>query len=286
MNAYLYKVFGGEENFSDASQDKFLFLKRARLIDLSSYNTEHVFFNSQNRETSLIVNETDFKHFVFIVKGVVSYQCFSDRNEIHYILDELANEKLLQYWLLHIVLPIYYTMKNEYYFLHACSVRVKDSTILFMADSMGGKSTLTDHFIKNNHKLVSDDKLGVFIKDNKVMAVPSYPYHRPYRRYEDLGYKVELFEENATELSHVYVLDLDQSHDNVIVSELRGVEKFSKLIRGTEIGLPYFQKERFEFISKFTNKIPVFTITVPKDLTRLDEVYQVIVEHTNNLKRQ
>ena len=35
--------------------------------------------------------------------------------------------------------------------------------------------------------MISDDKVATFIKEELIYAVPSYPYHRPYRKVEDLG---------------------------------------------------------------------------------------------------
>jgi len=162
-------------------------------------------------------------------------------------------------------------------------VKIEESSVLFMADSMGGKSTMTDYFLQQGHTLISDDKVGTFEKDGEMMLVSSYPYHRPYRKFEDLGYKVENFAVGAGHLDVIYMLDVDESYDKVTLEELKGIEKVSLLIRGTDIGLPVFQKERFTHITKLANTTPVFRVHIPKDLERLSETYEQIVKKTKQL---
>ncbi|MEA1914900.1 MAG: hypothetical protein U9N30_06255 [Campylobacterota bacterium] len=48
--------------------------------------------------------------------------------------------------------------------------------------------------------------------------------------------------------------------------------------------MPFFKEKRFKFITKFANTIPIYTITVPKDMNRLHEVYDEICIHTKSLK--
>ncbi len=64
---------------------------------------------------------------------------------------------------------------------------------MFIAPSMGGKSTLTDFFIQQGHGLISDDKVPTVIENGQFLAGGSHPYHRPHRRFEELGYHVDNF---------------------------------------------------------------------------------------------
>jgi len=162
-------------------------------------------------------------------------------------------------------------------------VKIEESSVLFMADSMGGKSTMTDYFLQQGHTLISDDKVGTFEENGKFMLVSSYPYHRPYRKFEDLGYKVENFAEGGSSLDVIYMLDVDESYDKVTLEELKGIEKVSLLIRGTDIGLPVHLKERFTHVTALANATPVFRVHIPKDLERLSETYEHIVKKTKQL---
>ena len=235
------------------------------------------FDNNQGREISLFLAPSSF---IFSVKNVLSFECFTETNEVFYQLHKEGTQELLEYWFAHTLLPIYFTIADTYYFLHAGAVRVNSKTVLFMADSMGGKSTTTDYFIQKGHTLVSDDKVGTFEEDGKFRLVSSYPYHRPYRKFEDLGLKVDNFEENVTDLDIIYMLDVNEDYDKVTIIELKGLEKVGLLIRGTDINLPILQKERFAYITKLANATPVFHIQIPKDLERLNEVYSEILKHT------
>ena len=238
------------------------------------------FNNNQDREISLCIEESSF---FFKVKDVLSFMCLPATGEVFYTFHQEGTPDLLAYWFSHTLLPIFFTLTNRYYFLHAGAVRVEKSSVLFMADSMGGKSTMTDYFLQKGHTLISDDKVGTFEEDGKMMLVPSYPYHRPYRKFEDLGYKVKNFAQGSSHLDVIYMLDVDASYTSIKIEELKGVEKVSLLIRGTDIGLPVFKKERFAHVTKLANLTPVFRVQIPKALERLSETYEQIVKKTKQL---
>ena len=249
-------------------------------IEFGNCQKRYKFYNNQDREISLCL-KTD--SFVFKVKDVVSFEGFTKTNEVFYQLHEKGTQQLLEYWFTHTLLPIFFTLTNKYYFLHAGAVKVDNTNILFMADSMGGKSTMTDHFLQKGHPLISDDKVGTFEENGKFMLVSSYPYHRPYRKFEDLGYKVENFVEGSGHLDVIYMLDVNETYDKVTLEELKGIEKVSLLIRGTDIGLPVFKKERFAHVTALANATPVFRVHIPKDLERLSEAYEQIVKNTKQI---
>jgi len=260
-----------------------VFLLQKKLILPESCQKFYRFNNNQDREISLCIK---LDSFVFEVKDVLLFECIGKSHEVFYEMQEHGSSKLLDYWLTHTLLPIFFTITNEYYFLHAGAVRVSNKTILFMADSMGGKSTTTDYFIQKGHTLVSDDKVGTFEEDGIFKLVSSYPYHRPYRKFEDLGFKVDNFEENVTDLDIIYMLDVNEDYDKVTIIELKGLEKVGLLIRGTDIRLPILQKERFAYITRLANATPVFRIQIPKDLERLSEVYTKITQHTKEVQKR
>ena len=257
-----------------------VFLSQKKLILSESCKKLYTFNNNQGREISLCMLPHSF---VFEVKDVVSFECFSKTNEIFYQLHKQGNQELLDYWFTHTLLPIFFTVSNKYYFLHAGAVMVNQKSVLFMADSMGGKSTTTDYFVQQGHTMISDDKVGTFEEDGKFKLVSSYPCRRPYRKFEDLGIKVENFQKSVTSLDLVYMLDISTSYNSVEFVELKGVEKVSLLIRGTDIKLAILQKERFAHITRLANATPVYRVKIPKDLERLAEVYSEIVKHTKEV---
>ena len=46
--------------------------------------------------------------------------------------------------------------------------------------------------------------------------------------------------------------------------------------------LPFLNVKRLEYIAKVANHIMVYQIQVPRDLSRLDEVYSAITLHVKN----
>ena len=282
MKLYNYSI--EYSSFSKQSTTgNFIFLtQKDEITDVKCKNF-YQFNNNQGREISFCLAPSSF---IFNVKNVLSFECFTETNEVFYQLHKEGTEELLKYWFTHTLLPIYFTIANTYYFLHAGAVRVNSKTVLFMADSMGGKSTTTDYFIQKGHTLVSDDKVGTFEEDGMFKLVSSYPYHRPYRKFEDLGLKVTNFEENVTNLDIIYMLDVNETHKVVTIMELKGLEKVGLLIRGTDIRLPILQKEKFAYITKLANATPVFRIQIPKNLERLNEVYSEIMKHTKEVHKR
>ena len=181
------------------------------------------------------------------------------------------------YWFSHTFLPIVFTMENIYYFLHAGAVEIDSKPVLFVADSFGGKSTMTDFFIKKGHTMISDDKVAVYEENKEILCVPSYPYHRPYRKVEDLGYPVENFSKGAKKMHAIFNLVKSDEKAEIIIEEVLGIEKFRILRFSTEIDFPINSKSKFEMLSKIANNVKLYNIKVPWDMNRLEEVYQTIV---------
>ncbi len=242
------------------------------------------FENNQGREIELR-SDMDFplctpkKKWIFTVKDIVSFEWISTRNEMKYTLHKHGTMELLRYWLSHTVFPVYLTLEKDYYFLHTGAVVVEDKSVLFMANSYGGKSTLTNYFLQRDHLLITDDKIATYEKEGKFYGIPSYPYNRPYREVETLGIFVENFDTEVRLLEDVYVLEKSDSNSEIIISELTGIEKFKQLRYGSEIEFPFLFERNMEYLWRLLNQIKVYRITVPWDLNRLNEVYKAITEY-------
>ena len=249
---------------------------------------EMPFYNNQGRELSFYTDR-EFDRtvkgqiWVFEIKGVVTFFWYSGTLSIEYFRQENFTETLLEYWCLHIALPVFFTVEETYDSLHAGAVEVVGKPILFVADSMGGKSTMTDYFIKQGHTMISDDKVARYEKDDRYFAVPSHPHHRPYRKMEDLGFFVENFATEVKPIHAVYELERADADEEIEIIELHGVEKFKSLHYADLINLFFLKPKRLSFQMRMAKVVPVFKVIVPWDLDRLHEVYSAIVEHTNNM---
>ena len=89
---------------------------------------------------------------------------------------------------------------------------------------------MTDYFIKQGHPLISDDKVPTFINDGKFMAVGSHPYHRPYRKFEELGHRVVNFTNYFKPIHVFYELEGVKGDADIIIEEVRGFAKFDALL--------------------------------------------------------
>jgi len=222
--------------------------------------------------------------WAYEVKDIVTFYWVGGERTIYYELGEEGDTNLLGFWFIHLLLPFYMTLENMYDFLHAGAVEVDGKPIFFIAPSMGGKSTMTDYFIKQGHPLISDDKVPTFIQDGKFMAVGSHPYHRPYRKFEELGYRVEKFTTNFKPIHVFYELEGVEGDSEIMIEEIKGFAKFDALLPNYLYMFTWLKLKRLKYLSKMLNDVKVFHVKVPWDMVRLDEMHNGLLEHCNNVK--
>ena len=218
------------------------------------------------------------------VKDVVSFFWSGGERTIRYELHGNGTPQLLAFWFVHLLLPLYMTLEEMYDFFHAGAVEVEGRPILFIAPSMGGKSTMTDHFIRQGHPLVSDDKVPTFVRDGKFMAVGSHPYHRPYRKFENLGYRVDAFTEHFKPIHAFYALEGADADADILITEIKGFAKFDTLLPNYLYMFSWLKPRRLKYLSQMLNSIRVFRVQVPWDKERLDEVHDLICRHSGELE--
>ena len=277
------------KEFINKNESYYLNITKIGKIIIDDFPFCHKFHNNQKRQIRLFTKDdlslaTDRSQWIFQVDGVVTFMCDHIKDSIYYKEEKNYTQKLCEYWLKHIVLPIYFTMNGKYYFFHAGAVMIDNVCVAFTGDSHAGKSTLTDFFIKKGHPMITDDKLPTFQRENRFCVVGSHPFHRPYRATEELGYKVEKFVEDSLLLSHIYILCPVEAHEDVTIQECKGIEKFQELHSASEVRLPIRKKERFEYLTNLANSTKVFYLNVPRQLEKLEEVYTTILEHSKTLK--
>lgn len=257
-------------------------------IDFSTFPVTLVYQNNQERQIALYTDRnfsspSSDQRWIFTVENVLSFEWETDSNVFKYRYDELATDDIFQFWLYHVVLPVYFSIRQVYKFLHAGAVEMDNKPVLFMAPSHGGKSTLTDYFLRRGHPLITDDKMATFERDGNYYAVPSHPYHRPFRTVEVLGH---LCNNPATEIRPIhaiYILEKSAPDAEITIRQLKGIEKFSRLHEGGEMNFSFFTPEYVTYLVGLANRIAVCAITVPHDLDRLPQVYDAIIEHSRIL---
>ncbi len=249
---------------------------------------EMVFTPSQGRELKLFCSH-DFqslekeKVWLFEVTNVVSIFWKSGSETLEYAKHKEFNESLLQYWALHIVLPVYFIIEGIYEFLHAGAVEIDDQPVLFIAKSFGGKSTMTDYFMKRGHTMVSDDKVATFVKGGVFYAASSHPHNRPYRNLEDLGLFVEDFSTSPKPLKHIYLLEKSNPSEHIDIYPLTGIEKIMALRSAKEMNLFFPESTQLSYLSYIAQQVLLYKVSVPWDKDRLPEVYDALVTHIKTL---
>ncbi len=220
------------------------------------------------------------RHFSWAleIEGVVDLMWDARERKIIYRKAEGYYPERLRFWVFHTFLPLVLELERSCHILHVGSVEVEGKPILFSTFSYGGKSTLTDYFIRRGHTLLSDDSLGIRKEGNSYMAIPSYPFHRPFREFETLGYPVADFAAESKPLYAVFLLEKSGHDAAVVTEELKGIEKFKAFHHSNLINFDFMKKERFTFFTEMAKSVPAYRVTVPWDLERLGEVYGKIVE--------
>jgi len=274
-----------KQNYSHAYDN----LNIKNITDIPEFYENIIKYN-QNQERDVFLstdinfqNNQENQKWMFKIEDVVTFVWEKDSSTLYYQLFTYGNNTLLEYWLLHTVLPIYLIIENKYELIHAGGVQIEDKPVLFIAPSFGGKSTLTDYFIQKQHPMVSDDRVALKEEHNQIIAVSSYPYHRPYRKIEDLGVYVDNFMQGTKPLHCIYALESVDAKDEIRFHMLKGIEKFKALQYNFDFNLPLNKASSFKLIGTIASYIPVYKISIPWDLNRLDEVYLALCEHTSKL---
>lgn len=217
------------------------------------------------------------------VRSVVTISWHGGDSTVYYQLHENGSKELFVFWFVHIFLPVYLTLERGYDFIHSAAVAVDGEPILFIAPSMGGKSTLGDYFLRRGHPMLSDDKVATFLHEGAFWAVPSHPHHRPYREFEVLGKPVEHFQPDPRPIHAFYVLEQGKPEDDVEIAEVTGFRKFEELLPNYLFAFEFLRVQRMRWLAQLADQSMVFKVHRPWNLDRQQEVYEAICAHSRSL---
>lgn len=217
------------------------------------------------------------------IKEVVFLIWDADKQQILYHKGAHYTAERLRFWIYHTFFPLVLELSQIYHIIHVGSVEIKEKPVLFSAFSYGGKSTLTNYFLEQGHTLLSDDSLAIDKRENGFFAVPSYPYFRPYRKLENLGYYTNNFSQKIQKVFLMYVLEKTDSNGKIVITQVKGIEKFKVFHYSSFIDFSFLKERRLHFFSDMAKQVAVYKISIPWDIKRLKEVYEAICTHTNSL---
>lgn len=281
-------ILGG--SFFEGTYEDVVFIKRENRLDPDLSSMQKLdFHNNQGRNVALYTDclfdrTKKGQIWTFDTEEVVTFSWVSGTKTLRYVPGTNFSSELLKYWTLHIVLPLFFTIEETYDFLHAGAVLIEGRPVLFIAESFGGKSTMTDFFLKNAHPMISDDKVGIVQKNGTYRAIPSHPHHRPYRNTEDLGFVVNNMAASPLPIHAVFELEQAKPDAKIEITELTGIEKFKSLRFSSEMNLSFLKPQRMRALSLLANTVPLFRVHVPWDLKRLSEVHESICKHSRGVK--
>ena len=288
MFAYNHEILFDSDDIPGISPDAIRVL-RSHAVPMPLENMyKKQYLNNQGREVALYTDRGYARTvrdqlWCFEVKAVAWFYWFSGDTTLYTVPSEQFTEALQRYWILHIVLPVYLAIEEVYDFLHAGAVLVEGRPVLFMAESLGGKSTMTDFFLRQGHRLLSDDKVAFVIDGADVIAMPSHPHHRPYRKTEDLGHYVAHMAAAPGAVHAIYVLARAQEDAKVEIVQLGGTEKFIALRYGSEVNMAFLKTQRFSKLAALAERVGVYRVSVPWSLQRLPEVHTAICKHAADI---
>lgn len=265
---------------SDEILNTLVFQKIKKKNFLFLFSSKINFHTNQGRKTYLKYYIKRKKYiYQFTIEDIITFYWEEGSKEINYKIYKSSNSRLIKYWLLHTFLPLYYMLERKYGILHVGTVDIRNKAILFAAPSFGGKSTLTNYFLTKGHKLLSDDKLAYFKKKDRYYAIPSYPYARNYRALEDLGVYIDNFSTRSLPMENIYYLKLLDNDKEIYIKNLRGIEKFMVIEMSHDMKLSCLKEEQFRNWNSLVDELNIYEIGVPKDISKLDLVYQKIILH-------
>jgi hypothetical protein len=211
---------------------------------------------------------------------VVRFYWRYGEREIYYELLEEATPERLAFWFIHPFFPLYLSLERYFVLLHCGTVETEKGVVLFLAPFRGGKSTLVDYFLRQGHRLITDDVLPTFREEDTLLCAPSHPYHRPFRGPETLGYHTHRFKPQFYPVRAIYVLERGSDGTAPSIEPVKGIEKFMLLRNKSVIYLTEeVRRDHDLHLARMLDTVPFFRITREWGMEALPQTYEAIIRH-------
>jgi hypothetical protein len=285
MNVFNYNLIFKDEPFLNEKE------KTKQLEDIYIMHSSHPFslplfhyrsdwLEMNGHQIRYSANKRAGSHFSWSmeIEKTLTLIWESEQRKILYHKYEMYTANKLYYWVLHTFFPLVLEVEEALPILHVSSVEINEKVVLFSACSNGGKSTLASYFMQQGHSLYSDDLLAIQKCGKVYNAIASYPFHRPFRKSESLGWYVENFATVSKPIDAIYFLEQSSPNAKVETIELSGIEKFKTLHKSIFFHFSDLKEAHFFFFTHMAQHVPMYKIMVPFDKKKLSDVYRVIVQ--------
>lgn len=166
---------------------------------------------------------------------------------------------------------------REIWCLHASAVEINGKVVLFLGPSGQGKSTLAAYAAHSGNphlRRLADDLLPCTIRNEGVMALPSFPQLKLQAREQHPSFWNETFAIDA-----VIMLEAASFDSGICLLPVSAGRAARKLIEQTAIVSLFsraLHEKHLEFVAGLMGKVPVYTLQFPHDYDQLPDVYQSI----------
>jgi hypothetical protein len=254
-------------------------------------------FRAQDRTAHFFVDDD---HVTIFIEGMFRFELWLEAGNIQCYCAQDAPDRLIRYWILQQMLPMFLVLAGTVDFLHGTATSTHSSAgvldhsgfsasqpfdcIAFLGPSHVGKSTVLSHFLAQGHSLVTDDHLAIS-GEHPYQVLPAIPYHRPYRSIEDLGIVWKNYSPGATRLKRLYILEPARPDAPFGMDQLTGTEAIASLMVDNHYSLHDFRaprflplvEKRFRRLADLSRQVPVIRLHVPRSIERLPELYDYIL---------
>lgn len=192
-------------------------------------------------------------------------------------------DRVLSFWLVHLLLPAFLSSTKGLSFLHASAVELLGVCVAFLGPSHSGKSTLLAEFLKGGVALYCDDKLAIRNETSGVRAFAAHERYRPYRALESLGRCRARRVAESGQLKALLALERHPDTNKPEVVPLSGGDAFRRLIADHHLAFWQSRADQFQAVTHLSRSVPSAVLRVPDALDRLPEVTLAVEQYVESL---
>lgn len=227
--------------------------------------------------------------------------CIRDGREIVVDPDPAASERNVRLFLLGSAMGVLLHQRGALP-LHANAIEIDGTAVAFLGASGAGKSTLAAAFHDRSRRILSDDVCVVRRHQGHFLAEPGIPRLRLWRdAVERSGRTIHGYERAfdtldkytlgvglearaaALPLRALYLLVRNEGEMDFSIRTLSGIDAVKALMentyRGSFIRTVGDPRTHFEACLALTRNVPLFALTRPWNVARIDETMQHVEAH-------